>query len=143
MPDILHELIVSAPPQRVFEMFTTAEGLSKWWTKRALGNVSPDEPVRLFFGAVYDWQARITRFTPPVSFELEITEAHPDWVGTLVGCELSPTGEKTRIRFHHLGWREPNEHWRVSCFCWAMYLRLLKRHLEHGETVEYEKRLDA
>jgi hypothetical protein len=26
---------------------------------------------------------------------------------------------------------------------WAMYLRVLKRHLEHGESVPYERRLDV
>ncbi|MCH8956850.1 SRPBCC domain-containing protein, partial [candidate division KSB1 bacterium] len=38
---------------------------------------------------------------------------------------------------------EANEHYRVSCYCWAMYLRLLKRYVEHGETVPYEDRLDV
>jgi len=27
--------------------------------------------------------------------------------------------------------------------CWAMYLRILGRHLEHGESVPFEKRLDV
>jgi uncharacterized protein YndB with AHSA1/START domain len=31
----------------------------------------------------------------------------------------------------------------VSCYCWAMYLRVLRRYLEHGERVPYEGRLDA
>jgi hypothetical protein len=36
-----------------------------------------------------------------------------------------------------------NEHWRISCYWWAMYLRVLRRYLEHGESVAYEDRLDA
>jgi len=31
----------------------------------------------------------------------------------------------------------------VSCYCWAMYLRIMRRYLEHGESVPYERRLDA
>jgi len=31
----------------------------------------------------------------------------------------------------------------TSCYCWAMYLRLLARHVERGEVVPYEARLDA
>jgi hypothetical protein len=73
-----------------------------------------------------------------------MVNAHPDWVGTRVGCELTPDGKDgTRVIFRHTGWPEQNEHWRVSCFCWAMYLRILRRNAEHGEIVEYEKRLDA
>jgi len=31
----------------------------------------------------------------------------------------------------------------ISSFCWAMDLRILRRHLEHGESVPRERRLDA
>ena len=38
---------------------------------------------------------------------------------------LAPEGKgATRVKFHHTGWPEQNEHWRVSCFCWTMYLRI-------------------
>jgi hypothetical protein len=50
-------------------------------------------------------------------------------------------GHAAQVRFHHLGWPEANEHYRISCFCWAMYLRIMKRNLEYGETVPYERRL--
>ena len=32
---------------------------------------------------------------------------------------------------------------RTSCYCWVMYLRILKRYVEHGEMVPYERRLDV
>jgi hypothetical protein len=31
----------------------------------------------------------------------------------------------------------------ISTYCWAMYLRILKRWLEFGEQVPYEKRLSV
>jgi hypothetical protein len=45
--------------------------------------------------------------------------------------------------FRHTGWAEPNEHFRISNHCWAMYLRILRRYLEYGEIVPYEQRLDV
>jgi hypothetical protein len=39
--------------------------------------------------------------------------------------------------------RSSVERYRISSNCWAMYLRILRRSLEHGESVPYEKRLDA
>ena len=36
-----------------------------------------------------------------------------------------------------------NAHYRTSAFCWAMYLRLLKKYVETGEVVPYERRLEA
>jgi hypothetical protein len=86
----------------------------------------------------------VTKRESPFSFELQMTQAHPDWLKTRVGCDLYEEKDNvTRVRFYHTGWPEQNEHWRVSCFCWAMYLRVLRRHLEYGETVDYEKRLDV
>lgn len=144
MADIIHEFTVKAQPERVFESFATPAGLDKWWTKTSNGEMREGGTVRLYFGPQYDWQAKVTRHVTPSSFELEMTQAHPDWMATRVGCELRPEGKgATRVLFYHTGWPETNEHWRVSCFCWAMYLRILRRNLEYGETVEYEKRLDA
>jgi len=72
-----------------------------------------------------------------------MTEANEDWTGSRVGFILEPTSNGTLLRFHHNGWPSVNEHYRVSCHCWAMYLRILRRYLEHGEEVAYEDRLDA
>ncbi len=65
-----------------------------------------------------------------------------DWLGTRVRAELSEEDGVTTIRFSHAGWPADTEHYRVSTFCWAMYLRHLRRHVESGITVEYERRLD-
>ena len=144
MADIIHEFTVKAKPERVFRAFATPAGLQTWWSKESSGEVRDGRTVRLYFGPGYDWHAKVTRHVPASEFELEMTDAHPDWLGTRVGCELAPEGEDgTRVRFYHRGWPDANEHWRISCFCWAMYLRVMRRNLEYGETVEYEKRLDV
>ena len=80
---------------------------------------------------------------PEARFELRITLADGDWTGTLVGFALKPEGARTRVTFHHTGWPTANEHWRVSSYCWAMYLRIMRRYVEHGEVVPYGKRLGA
>jgi len=143
MPDIIHEFPVKAPQREVFRMFSTSQGLNQWWTKDSSENRA-EQTFRLYFGPKYDWQAKVTKRESPFSFELQMTQAHPDWLKTRVGCDLYEEKDNvTRVRFYHTGWPEQNEHWRVSCFCWAMYLRVLRRHLEYGETVDYEKRLDV
>jgi hypothetical protein len=72
-----------------------------------------------------------------------MTSAVDDWLGTRVGLLLVAEPGVTHVRFHHTGWVEANEHYRISCHCWAMYLRLLRRYVEHGEVVSYADRLDA
>jgi hypothetical protein len=60
-----------------------------------------------------------------------------------VGFLLQEKDGLTQVSFHHTGWPENNEHYRISCYCWAMYLRLLKRYVEYGEVVPYEDRLEV
>jgi uncharacterized protein YndB with AHSA1/START domain len=135
MPDITQDFPIAAPPDRVFNAISTAAGLDQWWTKRASGNPRLGSLFQLGFGPGYDWQARVTQCVPEKVFELELISADSDWLGTRVGFELSPSGTHTQVRFHHTSWPEVNEHYRISCYCWAMYLRIMKRYLEYGETV--------
>lgn len=144
MADIVQEFTVKAGPERVFQTMATPQGLAEWWTKTSAGEPRQGAEYTLTFGPEYDWRGRVARYAPNSAFELEISKADPDWTGTRVGCELRPEGkDSTRVRFYHTGWPTENEHWRVSCYCWAMYLRIMRRYLEHGETVPYEHRIDA
>jgi len=143
MPDILQDFLIRVPPARVYEAVSSVEGLNEWWTRAASGTATVHESYDLDFGPGCVWRAVVTRAEPPRAFELRFVEADADWADTIVGFELAPTDEGTKVRFHHRGWREANEHHRVSCHCWALYLRVLRRHLEHGETVPYERRLEV
>lgn len=143
MADIYHDFPIKAPRERVYEAVSTPRGLDAWWTKRSSGRAVVGEEYALWFGPNHDWRGRVSRASAPVEFELEIVKADEDWLGTRVGFRLDGPGEQTQVRFQHIGWPVPNEHWRISNFCWAMYLRILRRALEFGEAVPYEARLDA
>ncbi len=143
MPDIVHDFPIKAPVTRVFRAVSLPVELDNWWTVRSTGNAQPGGEYQLWFGPEHDWRATVTRSEPDVEFELELTRAAPEWLGTKVGFHLNPKGGVTHVRFHHVGWPAATEHYRTSCYCWAMYLRVLRRYVEHGETVPYERRLDV
>lgn len=141
MPDIYSDFPITAPAADVFRVVSTAAGLDQWWTKRSAGTPRVGAEYELWFGPEYDWRARVTACAAPQHFEIEITRAGADWLGTRVGFDITGQGTTSQVRFYHTGWPQSNEHYRVSCYCWPMYLRILRRYLEHGETVPYEKRL--
>ncbi len=86
----------------------------------------------------------LTSCEPSRTFELQLVTAMPDWEGTRIRFELEATGPAlTQLRFAHSGWPSATAHYRVSSYCWAMYLRLLRRHVETGEIVPYAQRLDV
>ncbi len=146
MPDIVHDFLIKARAEEVYRAVSTPSGLDAWWTLRS--SVESAEPhagseYRLDFGPDDDWRAVVSRVEPGHAFELKLTEAQDDWLGTRVGVELEERDGTTQVRFYHRGWSEDSRHYRVSNYCWAMYLRLLKRFVEQGEVVPYGSRLDA
>jgi uncharacterized protein YndB with AHSA1/START domain len=141
MPDILHQFPVVAPVASVFEAVSSPAGLDRWWTARSEGTPRSGGVYQLWFGPDYDWRAVVTECRKDAAFELQMTVAMPDWVGTRVRFALEANQSGTTVHFAHSGWPEASEHFRISSYCWAMYLRILKRNLEYGEQVPYDKRL--
>ena len=143
MADIVHNFSVRASVEPVFRAISTPTGLDSWWTKRSAGEPTLGAEYELWFGPEYAWRAVVSRCVPNSEFELRLTSADADWQETRLSFLLEMREGVTKVQFHHLGWPEENDHYRISCFCWAMYLRLLKRYVEFGELIPYEERLDV
>ena len=144
MADIFHNFSINAPSSRVFRAVSTPEGLDSWWTKRSAGEPESGAEYELWFGPEHDWRAVVSCCVPDAEFELKLSSAHKVWLGTRVGFALQERNGTTDVRFYHLGWPEANDHYQTSCYCWAMYLRLLsdmlrraKRfHTKNGSTLD-------
>lgn len=67
MPDILQDLPIQAPLNRVFDAVSTPAGLDTWWTLASEGIPELGAEYALQFGAGYDWRARVTRCRAPES----------------------------------------------------------------------------
>ena len=144
MADVLQDLPIAAPAAKVFAAISTPAGLDEWWTLSSSGTPALGADYALDFGPEYQWRARVVRCVPDKEFELELTSAMPDWVHTRVGFTLEDLGSgRTWVRFTHVGWPYEGEHYRTSSHCWALYLRILRRFVEHGETVPYADRLNV
>lgn len=141
MPDILQDLPIDADCADVFRAVTDPAELDGWWTMTCAGQPREGAEYDLGFGPGYDWRARVISADPPRHFELEFVHADADWLGSRVGFRLEQQGDSTLLHFSHTGWRDANAHYRVSSHCWALYLRLLRRYLEQGEVVAYDRRL--
>lgn len=143
MAEILHDFFVQASMKAVFEGMTTPDGLDAWWTKKSSGVPGLGNEYVLDFGPGYEWTAVVTACVTDRALEWQIQCNEPDWQDTYVGFALEERDKGTWVRFYHRGWAEPNQHFRTSSYCWAMYLRLLKQNIERGLFVAYEKRLEV
>ena len=143
MPDIFHDFSIAGKRGAVFAAISTPDGLNEWWTKTSSGEPRTGAVYHLGFGPGFNWRARVTECLVNETFELQIIEADEDWTDTRVRFELLPASPATLVRFRHVGWSTNNDLYRVSCYCWAAYLRILRRFVEHGEHVPYERRLEV
>jgi uncharacterized protein YndB with AHSA1/START domain len=143
MVDISQDLPIKSSVEKVFAAISTAAGLDQWWTKRSAGQPILGHEYELWFAPEFDWRAVVTKSSVNKEFELTMTRSDADWAGTRVGFQLEPRPELVWVRFQHSGWPTANEHYRISSHCWAMYLRILRRYLEYGESVTYDDRLSV
>lgn len=141
MPDIHHAVHISAPIERVFDAVSLPEGLNGWWTRSSRGQPAEGVTYDLDFGENVAWRAIVRVCEPSSDIEYEMVDAAEDWMGTRVGFHLRQDGSQTLLAFHHTGWSRGGDHYATSSYCWAMYLRVMKRLLELGESVPYEERL--
>jgi len=143
MPDIFLDFTIVAKRGDVFAAITTPPGLDEWWTKTSRGEPRSGAVYELGFGKGFEWRGRVTAFVPNETFELQMIKADDDWTDTRIRFDLASGSGVTLVSFRHIAWPANNSVYRVSCYCWAAYLRILRRHLEHGERVPYEKRLEV
>lgn len=128
--------------EQAFEGVSNPVYLDEWWTKKCKGKPALKESYELYFSPEHIWKAEVTKCDPPHAFELTLIEAHEDWLATRVGFKLRPQGDGISMEFYHDQWKEENEHYKISCYCWPVYMRTLKYYLERGVRVPYEQRLD-
>jgi uncharacterized protein YndB with AHSA1/START domain len=141
MADLLHTFTINSSVKDVFRGISTPEGLDIWWTKTSNGKAITGTNYQLDFGENYQWEAIVTKSERNKVFELQLTKADAEWKKTRIGFVLKAKNKTTEVSFYHTGWRKKSENYKYSSYCWAMYLRILKRNIEYGEKVPYEKRL--
>ena len=126
MPDIHHQFIVKGSVQKVFDVFCVPEHLNNWWPLRSSGKPELNEAYNFFFGEKYDWYARVKEVQPGKSLTWRMQEVMDDWKDTEVGFELTEINGGTKIAFFHKHWKEVNDHYCISNFCWGQLLQGLK-----------------
>lgn len=143
MHAIKHRLAIRAAPSVIFDAISRPQGLDAWWTKRCEGEPRAGSMYCFHFSEAFEWTAEVTGVDPGRLIEWYFTDAEPDWTGTRLRIELIPEGAQTWISFEHEDWQDDNAHFRHTSFCWAQYLRLLRRWVEDGTSVPYEERSRA
>lgn len=137
---IFHDLTIQVSPDQIYKGVTSPEGLNSWWTQRATGQPKVGANYQFYFAPEYDWRAKVIRCQANELIYFEMGQSDADWEGTQLRFQLIPKAGSTLTRFEHVGWTSNNDHFRRTSYCWAIYLRGLKRYLEKGIVLPFEER---
>ncbi|MEV4631150.1 SRPBCC family protein [Micromonospora sp. NPDC049523] len=108
---IEREIHVDAPPEVVFEVVSSPEHISQWWTDDAEFDVTPGTVGELVWGdRATVVPMRVVTAEPPRLFSFRW--CYPEGTvedsanSLLITFELTPSGTGTRIRLTETGFRE-------------------------------------
>ena len=133
MPDIHHELTIGTTPARAFRAVTTAEGLSRWWTKDSVAQPQVGSIAEFGFNRrTVVFRMRVVSLKRNREVRWRCLDGHPEWTGTRLVFGFNPVTGGTRVRFTHLGWKSAKGILAMCSFDWARYLMSLRRYLESG-----------
>lgn len=155
MPDIRHQLIIAAPPGKVFHAVTSREGLSAWWTPGATARPELNSVARFPFGPDYYKEMRIAELKPPELLKWICLNGDQEWIGTTLSFRLEPGNKESLLRahpemrgqaeqlesrenftlliFHHKNWKDYTPMYAECNFTWGRFLWSLKLLCETGK----------
>jgi len=136
MPDSLHDITIAAPPERVFELLSTASGLRAWWTADSRASPAPGNVnVFGFNGGAVEFHFRIDENEAPHRLAwtcLAAPRVPAEWVGTRVTAEVASEDGKTRLRFAHRGWASAGGAYAMCNTTWGHLMHRLREVAEGG-----------
>jgi uncharacterized protein YndB with AHSA1/START domain len=107
--DSMHEITIAASPKKVFEAWTTDEGLRAWWTSDTTAPRKPGDDYVLRFGGGVAFHFRVEEEVEGARVLWRGVEGPgmpSEWIDTRIDVRISAAdGGRTRMQFAHRGWK--------------------------------------
>jgi len=154
MPNIRHEVLVAASPEKVFDSIASQEGLSGWWTPDVSAKAEVGSIARIPFGPNYFKEMKIVALEPAKRIQWKCIAGADEWVGTKISFELHGGESSALLKSHpeaadqirqsdrdrgtilvleHDDWREYTAMFAECNYTWGQFLRSLKLLCETGK----------
>lgn len=140
MADIMHRIAIRAPPEKVYDAVSTPTGLAGWWTTNVKGDGRPGSVADFGF-ADRTTRMRIDQLQPGKSVAWTCLAGPPEWIGSTVHFEFTPSGDGTVVRFLHRDHLSGDFYGHCNTK-WGFFLISLKSLVEKGVGLPYPRDLD-
>ena len=133
MPEILHQLLLKASPNRVYQALTEQKGLAHWWIQYVSCEPRLDSIAEFeFAGGKIKVRMKILKLLPNRTVVWHCLAGPTEWIGTQITFNL-PQPPRNALNFSHRGWRSQMNTLPMHNFEWARHLMSLRAYLEKGK----------
>jgi len=155
MPNVLHELLIGAPAEKIYSVITTEEGLSAWWTPGSTAKTEVGSVAHIPFGTEYFKEMKIIELKPSELVKWNCIAGVDEWIGTSLSFKLESVDNRTLLNshpeiggqlqqqrdfdkgtvliFHHDDWKAYTPMFAECSYTWGQFLRSLKLLCETGK----------
>lgn len=137
MAAIKHLFHINASKETVFKAISTIDGLRQWWTINTNGNDNIDGIIKFRFINNIGMDLKVITIKYPEFYQWKCTDAHPEWIDTIITFKLSENNGKTLVDFEHNSWADQTEYYAHCNFSWGRYLISLRDYCEQGKGNPY------
>jgi uncharacterized protein YndB with AHSA1/START domain len=140
MADILHMVPIETEPEEVFRAITQPEDLAAWWTSEVKAQAEVGKVAEFRFeGGQVVMRMKVVEFDRPSTVRWQVEDpAPPEWGGTQVTWNITPSDEGVHLLFGHRDWDSTEGSFAAINYNWAYYLTSLKQYLETGQGFPHE-----
>ncbi len=131
MAQISHLVRIRATPENVYPRVASTAGIAEWFTQASSPDYRKGGKLELRFSDE-PVSFTITELTEPSRIVWHCTSTENSWFNTDIAFEFAAQGDRTIVRFDHLGWPEVTDRFRDCSMSWAYFLESLRSLLEEG-----------
>ena len=132
--DFTTTILVDQSPQEAFKAINNVRG---WWSEEIEGNTDKlNDEFKYHFEDVHNCQIKVIELVPDkkvvwlvMNNYFKFTKDKSEWTGTKIIFEISEKGDKTQIRFTHLGLVPEYECYDICQNAWTTYIQKSLRNL--------------
>ena len=132
--DFTTTILVDQSPQEAFKAINNVRG---WWSEEIEGSTDKlNDEFKYHFEDVHNCQIKVIELVPDkkvvwlvMNNYFKFTKDKSEWTGTKIIFEISEKGDKTQIRFTHLGLVPEYECYDICQNAWTTYIQKSLRNL--------------
>lgn len=131
MTTIKHQIIIDAPPDKVYAALATQVGLRGWWTADTRAEEKTGGEAEFGFderSAVF--HMTIEELAPNKRVVWSCHGDHPEWDGTVLTWTLMPEKNRTILRFAQSNWKDYSDFCATCNTTWGELIYRLKDYVE-------------